>query len=311
MRTEVPADAEARPFLKWAGGKRQLLSQLRRFYPATIRRYFEPFVGSGAVFFDLHNAGRLRGVPTTLSDENVDLIGTYLRVRDATEDLNAALDQLADGHRRGGRDHYYSVRDEQFNPARDAWRAAGARPELYPVALAAMLIYLTRTGYNGLFRLNASGHFNVPAGRYQNPSIADASRVRMAAAALSAPGVTVTHAAFEHLADEVTAGDLVYLDPPYAPLSPTANFRSYTARGFSDADQRRLCDVVIALAAKKAAVILSNSTASSVVDLYAQRSARHAGLRSIRVPARRAINSRADRRGIVEELIVTNVVLGS
>jgi DNA adenine methylase len=295
------------PFLKWAGGKRQLLAQLRRFYPPTIGCYFEPFVGSGAVFFDLMATGRLHRAPAALSDENADLIGTYLRVRDDTEAVIAALSELEAGHQHGGRDHYYAIRDRQFNPGRDAWRARGGQSAEYPVGLAAMLLYLNRTGYNGLFRLNANGHFNVPAGRYDKLSIVNAERLRSAAQALDRGRVTISTAPFDAAVEAASKGDLIYFDPPYAPLSATANFRSYTARGFTVSDQVRLRDLAIELAARGAAVVLSNSTAPGVVALYDQRAVRRAGLKCWRVSARRAINSRSDRRGEVEELIVTNV----
>ena len=298
---------EPRPFLKWAGGKRQLLSELRRFYPPAIRRYFEPFVGSGAVFFDLIAGGRLRRATVTLSDQNVDLIGTYLRLRHDTEGMIKALHRLAAGHRRGGRTFYYQVRDQRFNPGRDEWCRAGARPADYPIELAAMLIYLNRTGYNGLFRLNRSGHFNVPAGHYVNPPIVNEDRLRSAAGVLRSARVRIRRAPFERVISRATAGDLVYLDPPYAPISPTSSFQSYTADGFTNQDQCRLRDGIVEAARRGAAVILSNSTAPSVIALYEHRDVRRAGLKCWRVPARRAINSKADRRGEVDELVVTNV----
>lgn len=304
----MPRPSETRPFLKWAGGKRQLLSHLRPFYPRSFNRYYEPFLGSGAVFFDLHSSGRLQNAAATLSDENGDLIGTYLRVRDSTEALIAALEELAAGHTQHGRAHYYAIRDQQFNPGRDRWRQDGANPDLFSVPLAAMFLYLNRTGYNGLFRLNAAGHFNVPAGSYDNPPIVNAARLRAAAAALTDSDVSLRAAPFEAVLHDAGPGDFVYLDPPYAPLSATANFRSYTARGFSDADQTRLRDIVVALANKGAVVLVSNSTAPSVVALYDDGSAQRAGLHSSRVPARRSINTRGDRRGVVEELCVTNAV---
>ena len=301
------ATIEPRPFLKWAGGKRQLLTELRRFYPPTIRRYFEPFVGSGAVFFDLIATGRLHGASATLSDQNVDLIGTYLRIRSDTEAVIKALRRLAAGHRRGGRTFYYKVRDERFNPGRDEWQQAGAHPAAYPIELAAMLLYLNRTGYNGLFRLNRSGHFNVPAGSYVDPPIVYEERLRSAASALRSARVYIRRAPFERVVSRATEGDLIYLDPPYAPLSTTSSFRSYTAAGFSPQDQSRLRDGIVEAARRGAAVILSNSTAPSVMALYEHRDVRRAGLRSWLVPARRAINSKADGRGEVEELVVSNV----
>jgi len=176
-----------RPFLKWAGGKRQLLPELRRFYPARFGTYHEPFLGSGAVFFDLAARGDAPGHPAVLTDENPDLIGCYLRVRDSVQDVVAALQRLARGHARGGVDHYLRVRDHRFNPERRAWRDRGARLDAYGPDLAAMFIYLNRTGYNGLYRVNRSGDFNVPPGRYVRPRIVDEDLLMDVAAALAAP----------------------------------------------------------------------------------------------------------------------------
>lgn len=295
-----------RPFLKWAGGKRQLLPRLRPFYPPTFAVYHEPFLGSGAVFFDLVGRGDLRGRAAVLTDENPDLIGTWLRVRDSVDAVVAHLERLARGHARGGAEHYRHVRDRRFNPARRGWHGAGAQLDAYGPELAAMLIYLNRTGYNGLFRVNRAGAFNVPPGRYVRPRIADAALLGAVSATLAAPGVTLALAPFESVLDRASAGDFVYLDPPYAPLTPTASFRSYTARGFGDADQARVRQVVLVLAARGVHVLLSNSTAPLIVEMFEERDdARAAGLQVYRVPARRAINTRADRRGVVDELLVT------
>jgi len=304
--------ALVRPFLKWAGGKRQLLPQLRRFYPPRFATYHEPFLGSGAVFFDLVGRGDLGARGAVLTDENPDLIGCYLRVRDSVDQVIGRLERLARGHTSGGADHYLRVRDERFNPRREAWRKAGGSLDAYGPDLAAMLIYLNRTGYNGLFRVNQSGGFNVPPGRYLKPRITDADLLRQVSATLAAPGVRLSLGSFETVVDRAAAGDFVYFDPPYAPLSPTANFRSYTSRGFSDADQSRLQRVAVTLAERGVTVLLSNSTAPVVLELFeADGAARAAGLRAVRVPARRAINTRADRRGVVEELLVTNVAVQS
>ena len=297
-----------RPFLKWAGGKRQLLPQLRRFYPPRFGTYHEPFLGSGAVFFDLVSRGAFDTRAAVLTDENPDLIGCYLRVRDSVDAVIGALERLERGHTAGGAEHYRRVRDQRFNPLRVAWRRAGGSLEAYGPDLAAMLIYLNRTGYNGLFRVNQSGGFNVPPGRYLKPRITDAGLLRAVSATLAAPGVRLALGSFEAVVDRAAPGDFVYFDPPYAPLSPTANFRSYTAQGFSDADQARLQHVAVTLAGRGVRVLLSNSTAPVVLELFeADGLARAAGLRAVRVPARRAINTRADRRGAVEELLVTNL----
>lgn len=297
-----------RPFLKWVGGKRQLLPVLRRFYPDFGGRYFEPFLGSGAVFFDLLGRGALRGRHALLSDDNADLIGCYRRVGDSVDEVIAELDRLAAAHAVGGRDHYLCVRDTRFNPLRASWRANGADLARYPPELAAILIYLNRTGYNGLFRLNASGEYNVPPGRYDNPKIVDRALLAAVSTALSALEVRVEQALFDRLLDEARAGDFAYFDPPYAPVSRTANFRGYTRGGFSEDDQRRLQQALIQLSHRGVHVLLSNSTAPSVTALYEGNTAtKAAGLRAWRFPARRAVNSKADRRGAVSELVVSNV----
>ena len=297
-----------RPFLKWVGGKRQLLPELRRYYPAHIGRYFEPFVGSGAVFFDLINQDRINGGGAVLADDNADLIGCYRRVGHSLDDVVAALEPLASDHAQRGRDCYLQVRDERFNPLRAAWRERGANLDDYPVELAAMLIYLNRTGYNGLYRVNASGEFNVPPGRYDKPKILDRALLAAASQALASPHVTLRHAAFDRVLEEARQGDFAYFDPPYAPLTRTANFRGYTGRMFDDEDQKRLQQVVIALARRGVNVVLSNSVAPSVTALYENNAdALAAGLHTCRVPARRSVNSNAGRRGAVEEIVVSNV----
>lgn len=300
-----------RPFLKWVGGKRQLLPVLRRYYPASYGAYFEPFAGSGAVFFDLVSRGHLDGRPATLSDDNADLVGCYARVGDALDAVLTALERLAEGHAAGGRAHYLDVRDARFNPQRAAWRAAGGDVAAYAPELAAMLIYLNRTGYNGLFRLNASGQYNVPPGRYERPRIVDRALLTEVSAVLGRPDMRVQHAPFDRVLQDARAGDFAYFDPPYAPLSKTANFRGYTGRGFTDGDQARLQQVLIELSRRGVHVLLSNSTAPSVSRLYdGNADAEQAGLRAWQVPARRAVNSNAQRRGPVEELVVSNIQPG-
>ncbi len=298
-----------RPFLKWAGGKRQLLPQLARFHPQRFGAYCEPFLGSGALFFDLHDRGQLEGRRIILIDNNPDLIGCWLAVRGETERVIRGLRRLETAHRSDPRVCYYRVRDERFNPARRRLRASGARwGEQYTPALAAMLIYLNRTGFNGLFRLNASGGFNVPVGRYANPRICDADNLRVVSAALSRPGVEVREDRFESVCEWAMPGDFIYFDPPYAPVSATASFTAYTPGGFSSDDQCRLQQVVIELARRGCHVLLSNSTAPEVTALYAENVvARAAGLRAHRVSARRAINSRGAARGAVDEYLISNI----
>ncbi len=297
----------AKPLLKWAGGKRQLLPALRRFYPPDFGRYVEPFVGSGAVFFDLFNSGRLQGKEAILIDSNPDLIGCYEAVRDAPGEVARALDALAAGHARDARGHYYDVRDRRFNPLRERLRQRDGRMAYSP-ELAAMLIYLNRTGFNGLFRVNSKGEFNVPAGRYEKPKIADRDRLFGASEALGAPGVQLVVGSFECASDFARGGDFLYFDPPYAPLSTTARFTSYTSRPFDTADQQRLQAVVVSLVRRGCHVVVSNSTAKEIERLYdANAEARAAGLRAHRASARRSVNSNARRRGPVMEYVITNI----
>lgn len=300
--------AAIRPILKWAGGKRQLLPELRPFYPRAFSRYVEPFLGSGAVFLDLLNARLLENRRVALADINADVIGCYLAVRDRPADVVAALRALESGHRKGGDGHFYAIRDGQFNPARRAVQGSSDPATGYTPRLAAMLIYLNRTGFNGLFRVNARGDFNVPAGRYANPLICDEPNLYAWSAALRRPGVTIEVAAFDAVLARAGQDDFVYLDPPYAPVSGTARFTAYTAGGFGPVQQETLQRMVIALASRGAAVLLSNSIAPQIKALYARhRGAKTAGLRATTVAARRAINSRAASRGAVREYLITNV----
>ena len=303
------ATSPVRPFLKWAGGKRQLLPRLREFYPEAFAAYREPFLGSGAVFFDLVNQGRLAGRRTFLTDTNADLVGCYARLRDEPEAVIRRLRRLAVDYARDPEGHYYRVREQKFNPARQALsNGHGIESGRYTADLAAMLVYLNRTGFNGLFRLNAKGMFNVPLGRYANPSICDEENLRQVAAVLAAPAISIEQVQYVDGLAAASEGDFIYLDPPYAPVSSTAQFTSYTSEGFSIADQVALQRTVVRLARKGCRVLLSNSTAPAVAELYdGNRDAARAGLRCYKIPARRAINSNAARRGQVLEYLITNM----
>ncbi len=286
-----------------------MLPVLRGYYPREFDRYIEPFAGSAAVYFDLDGSGRLDGRPVVLADVNDDLVGLYHVVCGRLDEVIDVLRGFDQGHRADPAAHYYSVRDAGFNPQRRALRAQHARWwEHYTPQLAAMLIYLNRTGFNGLFRVNAAGDFNVPIGRYQKPTICNVEQLRRASISLGRPGVRIVREAFSSVLETAGPGDFVYLDPPYAPVGASSDFTSYTAGGFSPADQRELQQVIIELARRGCQVLLSNSAAAEIRDLYDENDdARRAGLRAIKVPARRAINSNARKRGAVMEYLVTNV----
>jgi DNA adenine methylase len=183
-----------------------------------------------------------------------------------------------------------------------------AASDAYTPEMAAMLIYLNRTGFNGLFRLNKAGEFNVPAGRYTNPRIVDEEHLRQVAAALRSRGVALINGSFDEALADTGQGDFIYCDPPYAPVSRTACFANYTARGFTLGDQERLQQALIEAANRGALVVLSNSSAPDIERLYSTREAKRAQLRIRRVDARRSINSRGDSRGPVTELVITNVL---
>ena len=300
-------DRHARPFLKWAGGKRQLLPALQEYYPQDFGDYYEPFLGSGAVFFDLAGAGRLDSREVHLTDVNADLIGCWRRLLTHRETVIQLLREFQAGYDADSREHYYQVRKE-FNLREAITNGSGQGAEKYTARLAAMFIYLNRTGYNGLFRLNSSGHFNVPRGDYRNPKICDEANLLRVASTLSRLSVKIEHASFDAAVSLAQAGDFVYFDPPYAPMSTTARFTSYTADGFGNEEQQRLQRVILELADRGCKVVLSNSMAPQITALYRDNSeAKKLNIKAHIVPARRAINSNASRRGHVDEYIITNV----
>lgn len=272
------AEIEPRPFVKWAGGKRQLLPQLLSRVPRSFRRYHEPFVGGGALFFALRGR-QLLPQGARLADINPELVNAYQVVRDRVETLIVLL-----GAFRNEEDFYYEIR------AQDPL-------SLDPVQRAARLLYLNRTCFNGLFRENRDGRFNVPFGRYRNLQILRENDLRASSRALR--GVCIEQASFADLNDCVEPGDFVYLDPPYAPLSRTASFTSYSRGGFDDEAQRQLGALVRRLGSRGVHILLSNSSAPLIYDIYD-----HADLHVEQVMASRAINSRADRRGKVAELLI-------
>lgn len=275
-----------RPFLKWVGGKGQLLpellARLDRVPDLKKARYHEPFLGGGALFFELTRTRRLGRKHACLSDNNSALIEAYHGVRD---DVDGVIALLAGHAARHSEEYFYTMR--------------GQVPGTL-VERAARIIYLNKTCFNGLFRVNSKGLFNVPFGRYKNPAICDAPNLRAVAEALKK--ARIDHRPFESVLSEAEPGDVVYFDPPYHPVSKTASFTGYDRNGFGEAEQRRLADVCEALHRRDVWVMLSNSDAPFIWALYADR-----GLSLDRVYATRSVNSRADRRGKVGETLVTNL----
>jgi DNA adenine methylase len=268
-----------RPFVKWAGGKSQLLGQFQALYPkqGSFGRYLEPFLGSGAVFF--HVAGLLQPSRALLCDTSAELIDTFLAVRDEVDGL---IESLREHQKQHCESYYYEVRTQipQTRAAR-----------------AARLIYLNKTGFNGLYRVNSRGIFNVPFGHRVNPTILNEPLLRAASVALAR---TELHSRdFRTLSKVARKGDFIYLDPPYQPLSKTASFTSYTRGSFGENDQRDLANLYAELDRRGCLLMLSNSDTPLVRELYADFRVRC-------VSARRMINSDGKKRGPVSEVVVLN-----
>jgi len=273
-----------RPFLKWAGGKTQLLAEFAPLYPKSAHggRYIEPFLGSGAVFF--HVRALLAPSKCSLADDNPEIINVLEVVNNDVESLNDRLEGHRTKHLRDPEPYYYSVRAQQ------ALRV--------PLERAARLIYLNKTCFNGLYRLNSRGEFNVPFGRHVNPRIFDEDNLRAASAALQGVELKTRH--FRETLRHAQPDDFIYFDPPYDPVSDTAFFTSYTEGPFGKDAQKELALVFRELATRGCHVMLSNSHTPFVRKLYR-------GFDVRTVFARRNINSKANLRGPVKEVVVRNV----
>jgi DNA adenine methylase len=275
---EVPF---SRPFLKWAGGKTQLLPELVKYYPTvSVNRYFEPFLGSGAVFF--HFKAMVNPKSAFLWDNNLELIQTFQAVRDDVEGVIELLREHESAH---SKDHFLKI------------RRIRVKKETKSSAIAARLIYLNKTCFNGLYRVNSRGEFNVPIGNYLKPNILNEDGLRKASTQLA--GAAIADKDFRMVLCDAEAGDFVYFDPPYHPRSETAYFTSYTRDSFGEKDQRELAEVYRALDKKGCMLVLSNSDTNLVRQLYKD-------FKEVKVSARRNINSRADRRGPIKERLVVN-----
>jgi DNA adenine methylase len=278
----------ARPFLKWAGGKAQLLPALLEHAPQSIDTYYEPFLGGAALFFALASDPDLAPRRAVLNDQNHELVTMYEVVRDQLDELVSQLEPLvtrylaADAETRA--EIFYAVRGEQPTTA---------------IEVAARLLFLNKTCFNGLYRVNQRGLFNVPHGKYKNPTILDP--VVLAAASRALQHTELLSGDFEAACANAKPGDFVYFDPPFHPLSDTANFTSYTAGAFAREDQLRLRWCMDGLRDRGVPVMLSNSPHEWIVGVY-----EGAHYRVERTPARRSINSKGDGRGVIDELVVTS-----
>lgn len=278
MAIRLKATGHPSPFLKWAGGKGQLLDQYSNYFPEKFGRYFEPFIGGGAVFFHLRPENAL------LSDSNQELINCYRQVRENPEELMELLETHKQRYQENPKEYFYKIREQVYENLSDPEKAART-------------IFLNKTCYNGLYRLNSWGEFNVPIGKYKNPGIYDPENIRAASEALSAAELRVMD--YTEIRNFVSAGDLVYLDPPYHPLNETSSFTGYTEASFSDEDQKKLALLYHDLDHMGCRVMLSNSNTKLINSLYSRYNI-------VKISANRAINSRADRRSAIHELLILN-----
>jgi DNA adenine methylase len=275
-------DEPAQPFLKWAGGKAQLLKQFETFFPAKLESYLDPFMGGGAVFF--HLKARFPKMRACLCDINPELVNCYQAVRDQPAELMGRLDEHLAKFREQGETYYYLVRSDH---------ELGGKVER-----AARMIFLNKTCYNGLWRVNGQGRFNVPIGSYKPEKVTLYDRENLLAASRALQGVELKVQDFRKTLHQAAAGDFAYLDPPYYPVSRTANFTSYTKEDFGKADQKELAALFADAAGRGVRLMQSNSDTAEVRKLYA-------GFKIQTVKARRAVNRDAAKRGLISEVVVT------
>ena len=280
-------DSLVKPYLKWAGGKRQLLTEIKAYLPRNISalRYFEPFVGAGALFLD-HQPQK-----TVINDNNKDLILTYKVIKRNIDEL---IEELTTHKARNNEKYYYQIREQDRN--REAFA------EFTDIQKAARLIYLNKTCYNGLYRVNSQGLFNVPYGRYTNPAICDEPVLRAIHRYFNRKNVEIEilNGDFAVAVENAGRGSFIYFDPPYHSPENT-NFTGYQAGGFDDDEQRRLRDVFVARTDAGAKCLLSNSDTQFVRELYCDNR-----FETITVKAKRAINSNSAGRGEVDEVLIKN-----
>jgi DNA adenine methylase len=279
----VKTNPLVRPFLKWAGGKRQLLPEILKYVPKLTSKhtYYEPFIGGGALLFELQPP------KAVINDRNKELINCYQVIRDSLDELRSELSK-----------DKYSNSETSYYDMRDLDRSK-KYAKLSEVQKAARIIYLNKTCYNGLFRVNSQGQFNVPFGRYKNPNFLDDAVLRAVNEYLNSNDITLLNQDFEKAVEDAKQGDFVYLDPPYDPVSETASFTGYDVNGFNRDEQSRLKKVVDDLTAKGCKVMMSNSCTDFILDLYQDYQVK-------KVRATRSINSNALKRGMVNEVLVLN-----
>ena len=278
------------PFVKWAGGKKQLLPTLDSFIPAQFSRYFEPFLGGGALFFHLITCRKNKPLTASsyISDINSELMNAYLVIRDDVEELITLLEQHQIRYKESSEEYYYQLR--KIDPKKLS----------NTIARAARFIALNKTCFNGLYRVNKQGLFNVPLGKYENPLICDSDNLRNVSLALNHSNTIIQVSDYKNiLLENAKEGDFIYLDPPYSPTSSTAYFTNYTCFGFNNQDQKQLLDVFRKLDYRGCKVLLTNSDTQFIKELYSD-------FAIAEVNAIRAINSKGSKRAGHKELIICN-----
>ena len=271
------------PFIKWVGGKRGLLEQILPYLPNNFNNYYEPFVGGGALFFELFSHGLLRNKKVVLSDINSELINTYLVVKNNPHALISELEKYKKQH---SKEFYYKIRELDRQKDYD---------KLSSLDKATRFIYLNKTCYNGLYRVNKKGYFNTPIGRYKNPNIADRETILNASEALQ--NVTIKHQSFEEIIKEVQKDDFVYFDPPYYPLNNSSNFTSYDSNTFLKNEQLRLFELFDRLNSNGIKVVQTNSDTEFIKVLYKKYYI------NILI-TKRSINCKNNGRGKITEVLI-------
>jgi DNA adenine methylase len=280
----------AHPFVKWAGGKTQLLDAIDSMVPDSFGRYFEPFLGGGAVFF--HLVGKGVKFESRISDINSELINAYITIKSNVEELIEVLQIYEQEYRRDPAVFYYQLRDSPEYSNNDN------------VKRSARFITLNRTCFNGLYRVNRQGKFNVPMGRYNNPTICNSDNLRNVSAALNQSNARISVGDYKDILLQAKENDFIYLDPPYVPSSKTSDFTGYTNNGFTVKDQEDLSNTFKKLDSLGCRVLLSNSDTPLVRELYCDYASN-----IVEVDAKRAINSKANRRTGHKELLIRNYQL--
>ena len=301
-RYNITDEKCVKPFLKWAGGKGQLLKEIEKYYPfdnGVIAKYAEPFVGGGAVLFDILSKYNLEEI--YISDINAELINTYVIVRDNVEELIKLLKKYQLEYvplDKEDRKSYYMEKRERFNDL----KANGNEAE--NIEKAALMIFLNKTCFNGLYRVNKKGLFNVPMGAYKNPLICDEKNLRAVSEKLQ--NVKIVCGDYRKSAEFIDEHTFVYFDPPYRPLTETASFTAYTENLFNDEEQIELAEFVESMHKKGAKIVVSNSdpkNSNTEDDFFDNIYSAH---KIKRIDATRMINCNSEARGKIKELLISN-----